>query len=246
MVPGAGADEIILLTAQLALGRGDMAIVAKPTYQLYAVASATAGARLEAVAPRGGLGLDCERLLARAPGARLVWLCSPNNPTGEEVPRAGERALRRLPGLVVVDQAYLELGGEDLAADRRHENLVVCAHLLQGLGPRRPRRLRAAGPGPWPARSMRCGRRARSRSQTARAAELASRPRAEMREDAAAYGPSGTVWPPACAALDLEVLAEAGNFVTFRTPSTPTRRSPGSPRAAAWCARSATSRCCRA
>ena len=50
-------------------------------------------------AARGDLTLDYEALLERAPGARLVWVCSPNNPTGEEIgARRRGRALRVVPG----------------------------------------------------------------------------------------------------------------------------------------------------
>ena len=161
-MPGAGCDELLLMCGALAMGRGDHAIVCKPTYQMYAVSSATAGARLEALPPREGLALDYEGLLERAPGARLVWICSPNNPTGEEVSREvlGELCAS-CPGLVVVDQAYLEFGGDDFSdLIARHENLIVCRTLSKGwaLGVaagrlrarlaghrRRPRRAAAAG-----------------------------------------------------------------------------------------------------
>ena len=55
---GAGCDEILALCAQLALGRGDTALVAKPTYQLYAVASRNAGAEV--------LALDARRRASRS------------------------------------------------------------------------------------------------------------------------------------------------------------------------------------
>ena len=41
VVPGAGCDELLLMCGALAMGRGDHAVVCKPTYQMYAVASAT-------------------------------------------------------------------------------------------------------------------------------------------------------------------------------------------------------------
>ena len=105
-----------------------------------------------------GLALAREELEREAADVRLVWLCSPNNPTGEELDAAlVERICAACPGIVVLDQAYLELGGEDFSPliarqrePRRH------AHVLEGLrARRRARRLR-----PGPAAAGRGARRA--------------------------------------------------------------------------------------
>jgi histidinol-phosphate aminotransferase len=222
VVPGAGADELILLTAQLALGRGDLAVVARPTYQLYAVATRTAGATLEAVDPLDGstLRLDLETVLERAPDARLVWLCSPNNPTGEEVPAATVEAIcGACPGLVLLDQAYLELGGEDLShLIERCENLVVARTFSKG----------------WGLGAIRCGYALASPAvagaldalrppgslslQSARAAELACARADAMRADAIAYRAERDRLAAGIRELGLEEIGGAGNFVTFRTP----------------------------
>ena len=53
---GAGCDEILILCAQLALGRGERVAVARPTYQLYAVASRNAGGEVDAIEPFDGIG----------------------------------------------------------------------------------------------------------------------------------------------------------------------------------------------
>jgi histidinol-phosphate aminotransferase len=220
VVPGAGCDELLLMCGALAMGRGDHAIVCKPTYQMYAVSSATAGARLEALPPREGLALDYEALLERAPGARLVWLCSPNNPTGEEVSRVVlEELCRSCRGLVVVDQAYLEFGGDDFAdLIAEHENLVVCRTLSKG----------------WALASLRVGYALASPAiagaldalrppgsislQSAVAAELALAHVEDMRADAEAYVAERGRLRRALEALEVDVLAEAGPFVTFRLP----------------------------
>jgi histidinol-phosphate/aromatic aminotransferase/cobyric acid decarboxylase-like protein len=150
IVPGAGADEVLQLCATLALADGDTAVVGRPTYQLYAVATRAAGGRLVALEPLEDLRLDLDGLLEQAPTARLVWLCSPNNPTGEEVPPGTLAALcDRCPGLVVVDQAYLELGGSgSRRPDRRPRQPRRGPDVQQGLGARGPAgRLRARAPG---------------------------------------------------------------------------------------------------
>ena len=134
IVVGAGCDEIIGLCAQLALGRGDRAVVPRPTYGLYAIASANAGAEVIAIPPVEGIALDWAAVLAAAGDARLVWSCSPNNPTGELVnPALIEQLCARCPGIVVVDQAYLELGGDDLSGlVDAHDNLIVTRTFSKG------------------------------------------------------------------------------------------------------------------
>ena len=217
-MPGAGCDELLLMCGALAMGRGDHAIVCKPTYQMYAVSSATAGAKLEAIPPRAGLALDYEGLLERAPGARLVWLCSPNNPTGEEVSREVLSELcRSCRGLVVVDQAYLEFGGDDFSdLIAQHENLIVCRTLSKGWA-LASLRVGYALAAPAIAGALDALRPPGSISlQSAAAAELALAHADDMRADAVAYVAERGRLRRALEALGIEVLAEAGVFVTFR------------------------------
>jgi histidinol-phosphate aminotransferase len=220
VVPGAGCDEILILCALLAVGRGDTAIVAKPTYQMYAVATQNAGGTLDALPPRDGLALDLDGVLERAPGARLVWLCSPNNPTGEEVPRdvVGELCTS-CPGLVVVDQAYVELGGEDLSdLVHDHANLVVARTLSKGFA-LASLRVGYALASPAIAGALDGLRPPGSLSlQSATAAELGLGFADEMRADAAMYAAERGRLRRAFERTGLEVLGEAGSYVTLRVP----------------------------
>ena len=223
VVVGAGCDEILALCAQLALGRGDRALVAKPTYQLYTVASRNAGAEVLALDPGDGLALARER--ARARGGRtcaLVWLCSPNNPTGEQLDAARRRAhLRGLPrhrrarsGLPRARRrGSLAASIAGAREPRRHP------HVLEGLRARRgARRLRprAAGPGrgagrPAPARLdlVLVGRRRRAGLPRDATSCRSAAPRSSR---------SAAGWPPGMRAAGVEVLAHAGNFVLARSP----------------------------
>jgi imidazoleglycerol phosphate dehydratase HisB len=187
---------------------------------MYAVATRTAGGRLEALDPRPDLTLDLDGLLERAPEARLVWLCSPNNPTGEEVPPERVAALcEACPGLVVVDQAYLELGGTDLApllAD--HENLVVARTFSKGFALAALRVGYALAP-PALAGALDALRPPGSVSRaSAEAARLALDHRSMVLADCAAYAEERDRLAAGLAALGLEVVGSAGSFVTARTP----------------------------
>jgi histidinol-phosphate/aromatic aminotransferase/cobyric acid decarboxylase-like protein/imidazoleglycerol phosphate dehydratase HisB len=92
IVVGAGADDLILLIARVFLGPGRAGSAPALTYPLYRIATGLAGAEL--VAPEEE--------------ADLVWVCNPENPTGELRP---PESLPGLGPLVVVDEAYWEFAG---------------------------------------------------------------------------------------------------------------------------------------
>ena len=196
------------------------ALVAKPTYQLYTVASRNAGAEVLALAPRDGLSLALEELVREAADVRLVWLCSPNNPTGEQLEAAlVERICAACPGIVVLDQAYLELGGDDLSGlVARHENLVVTRTFSKGFA------LGAARVGyglaqPALAEALDALRPPGSISSwSAAVAELACHEIAELHERCGAIVEERGWLAAGMRRAGVDVLAHAGNFVLARAP----------------------------
>ncbi len=150
---GAGADEILDMAAKAFLAAGGTAVVAIPTYSMYRVVSEQRGARAIAVPRRGpadGYAIDVAAMRAAAREATLVWLCSPNNPTGlPEPPGIIEELLAGLAAdavadgrpapFVVLDEAYAEFAGTTMLPLREtYPNLVVVrtaskAYALAGL-----------------------------------------------------------------------------------------------------------------
>ncbi len=155
VVPTAGADEALDLTARAFLREGSVAVVATPTYAIYRIVSEQRGARVVSVprlGPEGGFGLDIPALAAatRATAAGVVWLCEPNNPTGAVEPperiaellavlAADAAAVGREAPAVVVDEAYAEFVGRSVLPLRvQFPRLVVVrtlskAHALAGI-----------------------------------------------------------------------------------------------------------------
>jgi histidinol dehydrogenase len=120
IMPGAGADELIRLVTTTAVGAGDAVVVPTPTFAMFAVEAQLAGARVVPV-PRSDLAqrqpVDAIRAVAEQEAARLIWLCSPNNPTGDRYELDEIRALANgLPALVCVDEVYLEFGEDSIGA----------------------------------------------------------------------------------------------------------------------------------
>jgi histidinol-phosphate aminotransferase len=125
IVPAHGTQALIGTVATLFLDPGDAVVVPQPSYGLYAQASAARGAIVHRV-PLRDLRIDFEALAktARMAGARLVWVCDPNNPTGS-LARADEwRAfLDALPQgcVVIVDEAYADYAEPSLRLGRERD-----------------------------------------------------------------------------------------------------------------------------
>lgn len=134
VIVGAGADEVLDLVAKAYLPAGSAALLPVPTYAMYGVLTTQRAARIVAV-PRiaaSQWSLDVERIVAQLSDVSVVWLCSPNNPTGAVEP--ADRVLAVLDGaallpeppLVVVDEAYFEYSGTSVVSLRnRYPNLLV-------------------------------------------------------------------------------------------------------------------------
>lgn len=129
---GRGSDEAIDLLVRAFCRAGEDAVaVCPPTFGMYAVCARVQGAAVVEVPLNEAFAVDVETLLAAlTPAVKLVFLCSPNNPTGGLVPLATvERLLAALRGraLLVVDEAYLEFADAPSASTLlpRFDNLAV-------------------------------------------------------------------------------------------------------------------------
>jgi len=143
LLPGRGSDESIDLVVRGFCRAGvDNVIICPPTFGMYSVAAKIQGAAVREVPllRERGFTLDADALLAACDAnTRIVFLCSPNNPTGNALePAVIERILAALAGkaLVVVDEAYIEFSGAvSLAASLpRFPNLVVLRTLSKAFG----------------------------------------------------------------------------------------------------------------
>jgi histidinol-phosphate aminotransferase len=125
---GRGSDEAIdLLTRGFCRAGQDSIIICPPTFGMYSVSARIQGAEVVTVPLRAeqGFALDEQAILARCSDAvKLVFLCSPNNPTGNLLSHDSILSLTRaLEGraIVVVDEAYIEFSGATSLARRIRE-----------------------------------------------------------------------------------------------------------------------------
>jgi histidinol-phosphate aminotransferase len=129
---GRGSDEAIDLLVRAFCRAGEDAIaICPPTFGMYAVSARIQDAAVIEVPLTASFDLDPDALLAAVtPATRLVFLCSPNNPTGGCVSLtviAGIAAALTDRALVVVDEAYIEFAEapSSLSLLSRLENVTV-------------------------------------------------------------------------------------------------------------------------
>jgi histidinol-phosphate aminotransferase len=138
-----GSDEAIdLLVRAFCRAGQDAVLVCPPTFAMYRVAAQIQGARVITVPLKqeSGFQLDTRAVIARcAPEVKIVFLCSPNNPTGnliaaDEIRQVLLALARR--ALVVVDEAYIEFSANvSLATQtREYPHLAVLRTLSKAHG----------------------------------------------------------------------------------------------------------------
>jgi len=124
-----GADEALDIMAKTFIDPGTVALVSAPTYSMYRITVEALGGRIVEVLRNPDFSDDLEALIeqSRKPETRMVFLCSPNNPTGNLTPQ--EDAVRLLESVgcaVMVDEAYAEFSGTSLVnLAEKYENLMV-------------------------------------------------------------------------------------------------------------------------
>lgn len=111
VVLGNGSDDIIGLVAHAYLQPGDEAILPEPAFLMYTIEVTGTGAT-PILVPLKSLRIDLDGMLDRiTPKTRLIFLCSPHNPTGTIILKPEfERFLEKVPPetAVIIDEAYIE------------------------------------------------------------------------------------------------------------------------------------------
>ena len=126
IVAGHGGDELIDLVLRAVVALGDGVIDCPPTFGMYGFSTGVAGGRPIVVPRREDFSLDLDGVRSAAAEAKVLFLASPNNPTGNLLQRAELDAVLATGILVVVDEAYSEFAGESYAGlVPERENLVV-------------------------------------------------------------------------------------------------------------------------
>ncbi len=114
IVAGAGSDDLIDIILRLFIEPGDGVINCPPTFGMYPFSTEIAGGKVIKVLRRKDFSLDLPAIRRASAGAKVIFVASPNNPTGNQAARAEIKELLGLDLMVVVDEAYVEFSGQSL------------------------------------------------------------------------------------------------------------------------------------
>lgn len=136
---GNGSDEPIDLLFRCFCEPGlDQVIICPPTYGMYEVSANINNISLNRVPLTANFQLDLPALEeAIRPNTKIIWICSPNNPSGNSIDRQDiEMVLNNFDGLVVIDEAYINFSRQrSFVTDLNdYPNLVILQTLSKAWG----------------------------------------------------------------------------------------------------------------
>jgi histidinol-phosphate aminotransferase len=134
VVTGCGSDDI-LDSAIRAFGEpGDVVACPDPSFAMIPIFARMNGLTPITVPLTPSFDIDADAMLAT--DARIIYLCSPNNPTGASLSRSAiERVVKHAPGIVVIDEAYAEFASVDLSPIAlENERVLVTRTMSKAFG----------------------------------------------------------------------------------------------------------------
>ncbi|OCG10976.1 histidinol-phosphate transaminase [Gilliamella sp. App6-5] len=131
LIVSRGADEAIeLLMRAFCEPEKDSILYCPPTYGMYQVSAETLGIKTKTVPTKADWQLDLEGIEQHLDGVKLIYVCSPNNPTGNLIDPEDIKTLLNIANnraLVVIDEAYIEFSPNSTVVSwlANYSNLVV-------------------------------------------------------------------------------------------------------------------------
>lgn len=131
---GNGSDEVIDLAFRIFCNPGkDKVIVCPPTYGMYEVSANINDVEIISIPLDENFQLDVEKILNTE--AKMIFLCSPNNPTGNNLENI-EKIIQNFNGIEFVDEAYIDFSSKESLLQKVNEypNLIVSQTLSKAWG----------------------------------------------------------------------------------------------------------------
>jgi histidinol-phosphate aminotransferase len=127
IIAGHGSNTLIDLVTRLFVGPADEVIVCVPTFDLYRFSTEICGGTVVNVTRDNDFAVDVNAVKAAiTPRTKLIFLATPNNPTGNTAPRRDILEILATGVPVVIDEAYYEFSGETVVPlAKKYPNLMV-------------------------------------------------------------------------------------------------------------------------
>ena len=110
---GNGSDEIIWLLILAFVESNEEVLTVTPTFSMYRVFANLLGLKVREIQLEKDFSIDSQKILAAiSRKTKLIFLCSPNNPTGQVIPFADIEKILRSKKIVIVDEAYIEFASD--------------------------------------------------------------------------------------------------------------------------------------
>jgi histidinol-phosphate aminotransferase len=134
---GNSSDEVMDRVIRIFLEKGNRAVTFTPTFSIFKYCVKYGGADLVEVPLKDDFTIDVAGMQAAfSPETKLLYLCSPNNPTANQLrPREVEALIEGFPGIVLLDEAYAEYADYSVVPlIDKYENLVVLRTFSKAFG----------------------------------------------------------------------------------------------------------------
>lgn len=127
IIAGGGSDELIEFIMRLFIDPGDRVINCVPTFGMYQFSTDAWGGQVISIPRDARFAVDIDEVKkAATKGAKLLFIASPNNPTGNTTPKEDILQLLDTPMIVVLDEAYYEFSQQTLVPlVQQYDNLIV-------------------------------------------------------------------------------------------------------------------------
>lgn len=135
-----GADEAIeLLIKSFCTSQKDSIMITPPTYDMYRVSATILNIKVVSIPLNKNFQLNCKEILNNLVNIKLIYLCNPNNPTGNILFKHDvEIILKKLPLhiLLIIDEAYIEFSSKNsfIYLLAKHSNLIILRTLSKAFG----------------------------------------------------------------------------------------------------------------
>lgn len=136
VIAGNGSDEILDMAVKMFVEQGDEAVIHVPTFSMYRKLVELYSGKCVYVPLGDGFKFDADKILEQiTERTKLVFVCSPNNPTGSTISEEGLRKILDRNVMVILDEAYVEFSSESFVQlVNEYKNLIILRTFSKAFG----------------------------------------------------------------------------------------------------------------